>query len=217
VTFNGTPAIGALFATVNGKLVHFCSGTVVPSPHGDLVITAAHCVQGKKLGKSGGVTFAPGYHDGVFPHGRWVVMSDYVDSAWQKNENPNDDVAFLVVRQGSREIEKYTGADTIDTSVKLPQIVRVIGYPDSKNLPVRCQSKARLVHPQGLNQLVFDCGGYTDGTSGGPFLIHVSNKTGKGIVIGVIGGYQQGGDLPNVSYSSEFLSNIAALYKKAAA
>jgi V8-like Glu-specific endopeptidase len=187
----------------------------VPSPRGNLVITAAHCVWGRKLGSSGGVIFAPGYHNGVFPHGRWTVMSEYVDSAWQKNQNPNNDVAFLVVKQGNRRVQRYTGADAVDTSVKLPQTVSVLGYPDNRNLPIECQNSADLVHPQGLDQLVFDCGGYTDGTSGGPFLMHFDNKTGQGIVIGVIGGYQQGGDLPQVSYSSEFLKNIAALYKQA--
>ena len=53
--------------------------------------------------------------------------------------------------------------------------------------------------------MVFDCDNYTNGTSGGPFLAHVNPKTGDGWVIGVIGGYQQGGDTPNVSYSAQVL------------
>jgi V8-like Glu-specific endopeptidase len=215
VSFNGTAAVGALFLTTNGKLHHFCTAAVVPSPGGNLVITAAHCVRGRKLGSSGGVIFAPGYHNGVFPYGRWTVMSEFVDSAWQKHQDPNNDVAFLVVRQGKRKIQRYTGADAVATSVKLPLSVTVLGYPDDRSLPVECRNKTRLVHPQGLNQLVFDCSGYTDGTSGGPFLMHFDTKTGQGVVVGVIGGYQQGGDLPNVSYSSQFLKNVAALYKQA--
>jgi len=31
----------------------------------------------------------------------------------------------------------------------------------------------------------------------------------------VIGGYQEGGDTPNVSYSARFRANVAALYKAA--
>ena len=50
----------------------------------------------------------------------------------------------------------------------------------------------------------FDCGGYTNGTSGGPFLANVHPATGLGTVIGVIGGYEQGGDTPSVSYSARF-------------
>ena len=66
-------------------------------------------------------------------------------------------------------------------------------------------------------QMVFDCDAYTDGTSGGPFLVHVNPKTGDGWVIGVIGGYQQGGDSPNISYSPRFYSAIWDLYETAVA
>jgi hypothetical protein len=34
-------------------------------------------------------------------------------------------------------------------------------------------------------------------------------------VIGLIGGYQQGGDTPDISYSIRFLAAVAALYKTA--
>jgi hypothetical protein len=67
------------------------------------------------------------------------------------------------------------------------------------------------------NQLEFDCDGYTDGTSGGPFLSDVDPATGQGLVIGVIGGYQQGGDVPQVSYSAVLGANAAALYEQAVA
>jgi hypothetical protein len=63
--------------------------------------------------------------------------------------------------------------------------------------------------------MVFECANYTDGTSGGPFLANVSARTGEGWVIGVIGGYQNGGDTPDVSYSPRFFSAILALYQTA--
>jgi hypothetical protein len=71
------------------------------------------------------------------------------------------------------------------------------------------------VTPRHLRQVVFRCAGYTDGTSGGPFLARVSRATGAGRVIGVIGGYEEGGNSPSVSYSSRFLANVAALYRRA--
>ena len=64
---------------------------------------------------------------------------------------------------------------------------------------VRCGRLARIGRALGADQLEFDCDGYTDGTSGSPFLIGVDAATGDGTMIGVIGGYQQGGDLPDVS------------------
>ncbi len=214
--FSGTAAVGALFLTrKGGKLDHFCSAAVVRSPQEDLVITAAHCVWGKTLGTKGNVIFGPGWHNGKFPKGRWLVMSATVDSKWKKDKNPNDDVAFIVVRSGSQKIQKVTGAETLETGTKLPQTVQVIGYPDGTSEPVKCTGPAtQLKGRKYLDQLVFDCDGFADGTSGGPFLMRVDKSTGTGDVIGVIGGYQEGGVSPNVSYSSQFLSNIADLYKQ---
>jgi hypothetical protein len=53
------------------------------------------------------------------------------------------------------------------------------------------------------------CPGFPDGTSGGPWV------TG-GEVIGVIGGFQLGGDTPDVSYSPYFDDDIAKLYASVA-
>lgn len=216
VAFGGTAAVGALFMTKKGgKLEHFCTAAVVSSPQEDLVITAAHCIYGKALGTKGGVIFGPGWHNNKFPKGRWLVMSATVDSKWKQDRDPNDDVAFLVVRDGRQKIQRITGAETLETGTKLPQTVQVIGYPNSTARPVKCTGPARqLKGRRYLRQLVFDCGGFSDGTSGGPFLMRV-NKTGVGQVIGVIGGFQLGGVSPNVSYSSQFLANVADLYKQA--
>jgi V8-like Glu-specific endopeptidase len=215
--FHGTNAVGALFITNKaGKFQHFCTGAVVRSPQEDLVITAAHCVWGKTLGPKGKVIFAPGYHSGDFPKGRWLVMSAIFDSKWKKDRDPNDDVAFLVVGRNGHKIQKATGAETLETNATMPQKVQVIGYPDRISRPIRCNGAARLLlHRRYLRQLVFDCGGFTGGTSGGPFLMRVSKTTGAGDVIGVIGGFERGGDSPSVSYSSQFLANVADLYKKA--
>jgi V8-like Glu-specific endopeptidase len=213
--FGGTAAVGALFSDVHGKLKHFCTASVVRSPAENVLITAAHCIQGRKLTPLGAVTFAPGYHDGKFPHGQWVVRASFVDHMWRKDRDPNDDVAFLIAGRPGRHIQKFTGAERLETSAKVPQKVEVIGYPDASDSPVTCTALARPWYRTGLRQLVFDCDGYTNGTSGGPFLSGVSTSTGEGKVIGVIGGYQEGGDSPNVSYSSRFLAAAKALYKTA--
>ena len=214
LAFSGTPAVGALFSTSAGKLGdHFCSASVINSPHGDLVITAAHCV----THTSGTVVFVPGYDNGTTPYGVWTVTKVYVDKAWASSENPDDDFAILRVSQrGSKvPIEDVTGAERLITGQPYDhQLVQVIGYPDSSNQPITCEN--RLKEPM-TDQLEFDCGGYTDGTSGGPFLAEVNLTTGQGAVIGVIGGYEQGGDTPQVSYSSAFGANVAALYKAAVA
>jgi V8-like Glu-specific endopeptidase len=209
--------VGALFTVKHGKLVHFCTAAVVQSPHGDLAITAAHCMQGRQLGSKSTVTFAPGYHDGKFPYGQWIVRSEFVDDNWKRYQDANDDFAFLLVGRAGRRVQRHTGGETLEINVSLPKNAEVIGYPDATNLPVKCDGVADRLHLKGYRQMVFDCGGLTNGTSGGPFLMNVSRKTGLGGVFGVIGGYQQGGNTASVSYSALFQRNVADLYKQASA
>jgi len=125
-------------------------------------------------------------------------------------------VAFLRMSQpgSSVPIEDLTGAEALKTGTPARQLVEVIGYPDSGNQPITCRNWTR--EPM-WRQLEFDCGGYTNGTSGGPFLADVNPLTGQGTVIGVIGGYEQGGLTPQISYSSMFGANVAALYRQAVA
>jgi V8-like Glu-specific endopeptidase len=212
VPFDGTAAVGALFTISDGTLGrHFCTASVVDSPAENLLITAAHCMTGKALGD---VAFAPGYYDGHFPHGVWIVRKLYVDAAWEQDHNPNDDFAFLIAGRPGTHIQRHTGAERLEI-FQPPQVVTVLGYPDRSNRPITCTNRAHsFSHGR---QMVFDCDSYTDGTSGGPFLIHVKARTGDGWVIGVIGGYQQGGDTPDVSYSPRFFTSIRRLYRIATA
>jgi V8-like Glu-specific endopeptidase len=210
--FGGTPAVGALFTMSGGHLgAHECTASVVASPAGNLVITAAHCVN-----STGQYGFAPGYHNGTAPYGIWTVSKVFVARAWAVSADPNYDVAFVVVQQAGRgqNIQQVTGANRVGTGWAQVQAVQVIGYPTVSDSPITCRANTRAF---GGQQLQFDCGGYTDGTSGGPFLAQVSRATGLGTVIGVIGGYQQGGSTPSVSYSSRFGRAVAALYQRAAA
>ena len=207
--FTGTPAVGALFYTAGGGLgSHFCTASVVDSPSQDLVITAAHCVSGAGPGQ---IAFVPGYHDGQRPYGVWQVTRVFVDQAWRAGENPDDDVAFLVVkRSGSRTpVQAVTGGERLGTGWAAGQRVRVIAYPGNQERPLTCQARTQ---PYGTSQMQFDCAGYTDGTSGGPFLARYRTGTGTGTVIGVIGGFEQGGDTPAVSYSARFGPSVRALY-----
>jgi len=214
-SFTGVAAVGALFYESSGKLgQHFCTASVVDSPHGDLAVTAAHCV----TGVSNQIVFIPGYANGTEPYGVWQVTRVYTDQAWQSSQDPNDDVAFLQLSGtsgGGQPVETVTGGEQVGTSAGAAvgqQLVQVVGYPDGANEPVTCLNWTKVFSP---TQLEFDCGGYPNGTSGGPFLANVSASSGQGTVIGVIGGYEQGGDTPQVSYSAVFGTAVAGLYQTA--
>jgi V8-like Glu-specific endopeptidase len=212
--FDGTPAVGALFTLSGGHLArHFCTASVVDSPHGDLVITAAHCVTGRSPSH---IAFVPGYRSGQAPFGIWLTSAILADSAWQTSADPDHDVAFLVVHQAghSTEIQNVTGGEQLGIGWPTRAWVQVIGYPNATEQPITCQNESK---PFGGHQMEFDCGGYTNGTSGGPFLGRVNSSTGAGTVIGVIGGYEQGGDIASVSYSPWFGGAVQALYRIAVA
>jgi V8-like Glu-specific endopeptidase len=212
--FNGTPAVGALFTVVNGKLAaHFCTASVVHSPAQNLLITAAHCVFRNAQPPPGSMAFVPGYHSGKTPRGVWGITAVYVNKAWQLHRNVNNDVAFLIAGRPGTHIERHTGAEVLGID-RPPQLVQVIGYPDNTSRPVSCMAPARTFSTD-PHQMVFDCDDFTTGTSGGPFLARVNAKTGDGTVIGVIGGWQAGGNSPNVSYSPRFFTNVRDLYKYA--
>jgi V8-like Glu-specific endopeptidase len=210
LTFQGTPAVGALFAAGGGGLGrHFCSASVVDSPGRDLLVTAAHCVTG--VARS--IVFVPGYDDGRAPYGIWRVTRVIVGQNWIATADPADDVAFLLVAgQGGTRIQDLTGGERVGIDQGTGQVVNVIGYPDAANAPIQCANLVRGFSP---TQLVFDCGGYTNGTSGGPMLEDVDPATGLGTVIGVIGGYEQGGYTPSVSYAARFGGFVADLYDTA--
>jgi V8-like Glu-specific endopeptidase len=208
-SFAGTPAVGALLNSgLHGS--HFCTASVVNSPARDLIVTAAHCVSGF-AGKPGSVTFAPGYHDGRAPYGTWTVTAIFTSQKWQSGGDPDDDVAFLTT---AGPVQNYTGAEELAPAAQTVStagtIIRVIGYPDAQGSPVTCQNHISMFTS---TQMEFDCDGYTNGTSGGPFLTGISAVTGTGTIVGVVGGYQQGGNTPAVSYSPVFGPDVQALYR----
>jgi V8-like Glu-specific endopeptidase len=213
--YGQTSMIGALFSvSPRGRLgTHFCTASVVNSPAGDLVLTAAHCVSDTSVGT---VAFVPDYSAGQHPFGIWMVTQVITDSKWVSSQDPDDDFAFLVVRQAGNKtpIEELTGGEVIGVDEPAGRKVEVAGYPNGQGELISCANTALNFSP---TQYQFNCGGFTDGTSGSPLLADSTTRDGVDIVIGVIGGYQKGGLTAAVSYSARFSSDLAALYRQALA
>jgi hypothetical protein len=212
-TVRSIPRVGALFfpsylgsALLLG-LPHGCSASVVHSPQHDLVLTAAHCIVGNGVGYD----FVPGYHDGVAPHGVWSAQHVYVDPAWIADRDPQHDYAFLQVApkqwHGARhEIEDLTGAFTLGDQPLPGSTVSVDGYLTGvRDRPITCTST--VYDTDGFPS--FDCGGFANGTSGGPWVRGAK-------VVGVIGGLHQGGCTPSTTYSAAFGADVHAVWTRAA-
>lgn len=216
--FSGLPQVGALFGYDGTSTTsHFCSGSVVASDKGDLVITAAHCVYDESSGSlTTDVAFVPGYHDGQQPYGVWTASQIVVAPQWLDDQDPDYDVAFVVVHQpgSAQRIQDAVGADQLGVDADFASLTQVVGYPSDTEQPITCTDFTKQFSP---TQLEFDCPGYPDGTSGGPFLTGVDPQAGVGKVVGVIGGYETGGDSPDVSYSVHFSDAINTLFQRAEA
>ncbi|MFI9045361.1 trypsin-like serine peptidase [Streptomyces sp. NPDC053427] len=210
-----SPPVGALFSPGDdGDPTHHCTASVVHSPAGDLIVTAAHCVH------DGGfrtrLVFVPGLYKAAAPYGLWVPTRVDVDPRWISDRDPDRDVAFVRVRRAGRvadgrTIEEVTGAERIRFRTPAGRPAQLTGYPDDQDTPLGCRHTADAQSP---SQFRFACPGFPNGTSGGPMLTDVDPATGTGSLIGVIGGLDGGGD-DATSYSSRFDADMAKLYRRA--
>jgi len=129
--------VGALFEhDPSGD--HFCTASVLASPGRDLLITAAHCING---GNGGGyrqdIVFIPGYRDGQAPAGIWAPARLIVAAQWMDSSDPDFDVGFVVLKPlDGKNIEDVLGADQLGIDPGYRNQVRVTGYPASAGAPI---------------------------------------------------------------------------------
>ncbi|MFG2292718.1 trypsin-like serine peptidase [Streptomyces sp. NPDC048603] len=215
--FEGLPVVGRMFTVRNGG-AYFCTASAVASPGRDLVLTAAHCLLG---GDARQLAFVPRYTAarpqpyGVFPVGRIWTDPRYRSQGTVRAAAL--DFAFVQVgaRKDGRKLQDVTGAAPFRTGAGYEHpTVRLVGHPAGAARPRLCVNRTtRFTSPDAGSPgsfLRIRCTGYPGGTSGGPFL------TPAGEVIGIIGGYQTGGDHPDTSYSPAFGADARRLYEQAA-
>ncbi|MEV7687376.1 trypsin-like serine peptidase [Streptomyces bungoensis] len=200
--------VGALFGADRADGLaggHFCTASVVHSPGRDLIVTAAHCVDGD----DSDLVFAPGYRDGRAPYGVWKVGRRFLPDGWAKGQDEDSDIAFasLEERDGKR-IEDVVGGNRFVAGVATgATAVTVVGYPASREVPISCTNRPT---PHSRTQQRINCPEFTGGTSGSPWI------NGDRQVVGVLGGHEKGGSTPDISYSVVLGSEAAELYRDAA-
>ncbi|MBW0012074.1 serine protease [Mycobacterium sp.] len=195
--------VGAIF--LNGGNVHVCTGSVVHSASGNLVMTAAHCLAGATQ-----ISFVPGFAGDAPSVEAWQADAVYLDPRWTLSKDPRADYAIVrVINAGAGPVESYAGlALTLGTAPPPGSQVTVMGYPAGVGgSPIGCQAST-AVNETGFPSL--PCEGLVDGTSGAPW---VSGTT----LTGLIGGFERGGCAPNVSYTAPFDAQTAQLLARAEA
>lgn len=195
--------VGALFGGGDSLSGHFCTASVVHSEGRDLIVTAAHCLDG-----GGKFRFVPGYRDARAPYGIWDVKKTYVGNEWAGGQDEDSDVAFAEVgRQGGKGVEDVVGGNALATGRETgATAVTVTGYPATLDAPITCTNKP-TAHSR--TQQRIDCPAFAGGTSGSPWV------NGDKEVVGVLGGHEAGGDTDDISYSVVLGSEVATLYKAA--
>ncbi|MEV6297083.1 trypsin-like peptidase domain-containing protein [Streptomyces sp. NPDC051896] len=202
-----TARVGALFGADRADDLsggHFCTASVVHSPRGNLLVTAAHCV-----GEADSdLVFVPGYRDGQAPYGVWKVGKRYLPDGWAKDQDEDSDLALVTVDDlDGRRIEDVVGANRFTPGTATGSTaVTLVGYPDSREVPISCTNKP-VAHSS--TQQRIDCPSFAGGTSGSPWI------NGDHQVVGILGGHEEGGSTDDVSYSVVLGGKAAELYKDA--
>jgi V8-like Glu-specific endopeptidase len=195
--------VGALFGSGSTLTGHFCTASVVRSKGRDLIVTAAHCLNG-----SGKIRFVPGYRNGKAPYGIWDIEKKYVGDAWVGGQDEDSDVAFAVLAdRNGKGVEDVVGGNQFVTGRTTgATAVTVTGYPATLDAPITCTNKP-TAHSSTQQRIA--CPAFAGGTSGSPWV------NGYGEVVGVIGGHEAGGDTDDISYSVVLGSEARSLYRAA--
>ncbi|MEU7554298.1 trypsin-like peptidase domain-containing protein [Streptomyces sp. NPDC044571] len=225
------PAVGVLMA--NGE--HWCTASVVDSPKGNVVATAAHCVapagengapgelahDGHAIGE---LSFAPAFSGGGAgrrPLGVWKVRAVHVDDRWTRWGEDTADFAFLSIEpdEDGHSVQQAVGgaaeAPKPDWTSGYEREVTVVGYPESdrnpQNQPVSCTTQTG--HDQDDPAMLYmSCAGFWTGTSGSPWIADRGGPGNPGRLIGVL----SGGDTDVDSTAALFDERAKALYEHAA-
>jgi len=196
------PRVGAVF--LGGGALHTCTGGVLDSAAGDLILTAAHCVA-----EGSDATFVAGLKDTAAPEDFWHIDAVYLDPRWVHDQDPLADFAIArVSRDTGGSVEAQAGGGlTLGPAPKPGSVVSVTGYGVGVGGgPIGCRT-ATAAPAQGFPAL--DCAELVNGLSGAPW---IDGST----VTGVIGGLNGGGcEDQSVSYSPPFDDAIKRLLTRA--
>lgn len=227
------PTVGKLTFHVDGVVSLNCTATVIDGTAAtnsdELIVTAAHCIEGT-IGHvaytSTNLVFSPMWHDGKNPFGTWTVKKVFLNSGWLTcvipvvdcKTNQLYDYAVVVLNpKNGKGVGDVTGAD--GWSVNQPKTiasVTIAGIPATSPGTLVTAASTDTVTESGEPFRHAATPGFTDGSSGGPWLRNFSTATNRGVLIGDTGGFEQGGPSSgSPSYSNYWTGSFAAVVKAA--
>ena len=181
-----TKTTGKVFFTMGG-IDYVCSGSAAQSPHGNLVLTAGHCVHDGNGGPfASRWIFYPGWNGSPSPTlGSWTATRLFTTETWAarwpaNSDGFDDDAGFAVVTGGSSAtLEAVLGGQGARTPAirfdgpSTVQTYSAFGYPAAKkykgNTLIYCAGKVTVAY-DGNQTMALPCN-MTGGSSGGPWLV----------------------------------------------
>ena len=212
---------GRIFWTV-GLYTYSCSGVVVASTTGDLILTSGNCVFNTAALSwyiNNNWVFVPGYYNGYAPYGIWTPRKMWMRTEFASSTpDYNYDVGFVALnKRNGYSIQSYVGSQGLGFNWPRYQFTYSFGYPT--NLfgglwLVYCagyaQSPSRLLTGYNGQGLACTMGA---GAAGGPRLQNFIESTGSGYVTSVNSFSRS--DIPNVLHGAYFDSNLYSTYNLA--
>ncbi len=163
-----------------------CSGSVIDSPAGDVVLTAGHCVIEPETGVvAESVIFIPGYRETVEPYGDFAASSFVTTPEWSSTAGTADpyeagDLALLVLAPNAEtgeSVEATVGALSIAFEQSREQTYTQWGYPgespyDGEVLYSHTTPYAGVdfAYPAAVRPIKI-ASDFTAGASGGPWTV----------------------------------------------
>ncbi|OUE23105.1 hypothetical protein BFL37_14190 [Clavibacter michiganensis] len=130
------PFVGVLFY-VDGGRDRACTASVVSTPDGDAIATAAHCLVDRRTHAASTLaTFVPGAQGATAPHDIWPVRISAVSAAWTATGRASDDAGFARVSGPAGEVlgaevgaaEPVFGSTLVPVTGPAPRLA-ILGYP----------------------------------------------------------------------------------------
>jgi hypothetical protein len=163
-----------------------CSGSVLNTSAGNVVLTAAHCLVDADTGMSASnLVFVPGFRDGTAPFGEWPATSFVVPAQWQNSVgpthvNPGDEAGDMGMmriagRSDGATVQTVVGAAGIAFNQARNQTYMQYGYPaespyDGSRL-YENTSALRATDTTFSPPTMGISSDFTPGSSGGPWLV----------------------------------------------
>jgi len=220
-------ANGIVYGTylIDGSIEAYqCSGSVIDSPQGDVVLTAGHCVIDPETGAvARSVAFIPGYREGVEPYGSfaatgWVTTPEWTETAGGVRPDEGGDLAMLVLAPSAAtglSVEATVGALAIGFEAGREGTYTQWGYPglapyDGEVLYSNTSAYAGsdFAYSPAPIKIASD---FTAGASGGPWTIGPSASP---TVVSLTDYYYESD--PKHLYGAYFGSAARAVYEAAA-